>query len=55
MFQACTHIAKDEILLINCCAIAERSVAASGNIALCNNTANHVGLSFGLTVLAQVV
>ena len=37
-FQACIHITKDDIFLMGCWVDGKRSAAASGNVALCNNT-----------------
>ena len=44
--QACFHIAKDEICLMNCCTDSKLSEAASGNVALYNNTAKSSKLTW---------
>ena len=42
--QACIHITKDEIYLMDCCTDGKGSVAALGNVTLCNSTAKSLNL-----------
>ena len=44
-FQACIHIAKDEIFFMSCCDNGKGSVAAAtGNLALCNSIAKSMNI-----------
>ena len=42
--QACIHIRKDEIYLMGYCPDGKGSVAALGNVTLCNSTAKSLNL-----------
>ena len=47
------HIAKDKMLLMNCCTDDKGSVAALGNVALCNNMAKSLDLIHPIYTLSH--